>query len=577
MAYVVNVQPNFNNAVKVVSNDAMDGTILSNNLTPEVLLNIWNTYPEMRAYLFLQWVNIIGSYPPGTIDASLLHAYDSSEVSHNPAKKDYPINTVGKHLNEARSVIDNNISSFIRSAFPPTILMDFSNSKFLDPRNTFTRNSIGSYIDEQGLYRLAGNNKPRFTHSLETQTCHGLFLEPSRTNIYPNSEDISTYKSSYVTFDGYTQLAGFRAFKFTINNSMSASINTSVSLNPNTTYTYSYLSSIQSTSYQRIMKNGNVLSRIIYAVVELYSVGVYRHTLTFTTASDEIKGQFYVGLIDVLGASFVVAAMQLEIGSFASSYIPTTSITPVTRALDRLAIPISIPPTEFTLLLEVDIKQAATESTFIELRGPDTTGSNSVCILLNNIGRYSISMDIGGVTQYNVQASQKASKGILVYQVTGAKQSLYYNGELIISNIATIALPKNLSNIVVSTGTIGTYYLKKLAYWNIAIPENDCLLLSAGSDKVTKFDLGRSAFIRPEGILRTLGRQEFSIHGTGASESRNIRRPYDFTFEIVDSSGVTTLSAQPAASCTANTDNTLTLNAPVGKTLVYAITPVYDN
>lgn len=78
-------------------------------------------------------------------------------------------------------------------------------------------------------------------------------------------------------------------------------------------------------------------------------------------------------------------------------------------------------------------------------------------------------------------------------------------------------------------------------------------------------------------FVNLLVRQEFTIHGTGASESRNIRRPYDFTFEIVDSSGVTTISAQPAASCNANTDNTLTANIPVGKTLVYAITPVYDN
>ena len=69
---------------------------------------------------------------------------------------------------------------------------------------------------------------------------------------------------------------------------------------------------------------------------------------------------------------------------------------------------------------------------------------------------------------------------------------------------------------------------------------------------------------------------EFSIDGTGASVTRNIRRDYDYEFEIVDSSGVT-ITAQPASSCTAGTDNALTFTAPVGKTLTYAITPVYEN
>jgi hypothetical protein len=88
--------------------------------------------------------------------------------------------------------------------------------------------------------------------------------------------------------------------------------------------------------------------------------------------------------------------------------------------------------------------------------------------------------------------------------------------------------------------------------------------------------LRRNAFIDPFDIMRSRTRQEFSVDGTGASLTRNIRRDYDFTFEIVDSSGVT-ITAQPASSCTAGTDNALTFTAPLGKTLTYAITPVYEN
>ena len=46
----------------------------------------------------------------------------------------------------------------------PTLDFNFAASRQLDPRITFTRSSIGTYIDEDGIIRYAAENEPRFDH-----------------------------------------------------------------------------------------------------------------------------------------------------------------------------------------------------------------------------------------------------------------------------------------------------------------------------------------------------------------------------------------------------------------------------
>ena len=43
----------------------------------------------------------------------------------------------------------------------PIFLVDFANSRFLDPRFTFLRNSVGTYVDRFGSIKTAQINKPR--------------------------------------------------------------------------------------------------------------------------------------------------------------------------------------------------------------------------------------------------------------------------------------------------------------------------------------------------------------------------------------------------------------------------------
>ena len=74
----------------------------------------------------------------------------------------------------------------------PTLLLDFANSKTLDPRFTFTRNSAATYVDEQGIIKTAAAGEERFDHDSATGECLGLLIEEDRTNLIANSQVFAT-------------------------------------------------------------------------------------------------------------------------------------------------------------------------------------------------------------------------------------------------------------------------------------------------------------------------------------------------------------------------------------------------
>lgn len=56
----------------------------------------------------------------------------------------------------------------------PTLNLDFANSQSLDDRITFTRGSIGTFVDKNGLVSIASTNQPRFDYDPISGECRGL-------------------------------------------------------------------------------------------------------------------------------------------------------------------------------------------------------------------------------------------------------------------------------------------------------------------------------------------------------------------------------------------------------------------
>jgi len=69
----------------------------------------------------------------------------------------------------------------------PTLNLDFANSQSLDNRITFTRGSIGTRVNKNGLIETIAANAPRFDYDPISGECRGLLIEEQRTNLVTNS------------------------------------------------------------------------------------------------------------------------------------------------------------------------------------------------------------------------------------------------------------------------------------------------------------------------------------------------------------------------------------------------------
>ena len=576
MAQTLTVKPQYVNTAQVF----IDGksVLLNNNLTQEQLLAIWQR-AEFRSFIDITYTNVADSFPENfEIDPNLFHAYDSGEVSHNPAKTDYPANTVGKQLSENSTNLDTVVKGFQRPTQKVAHILDFANARMIDA-SYFTRNSVATYIDKNGVLRVASANQPRFIHNAMTLESLGLLIEPSRTNLLTYSTDLSTWtRGGSTSYVGASTLLGYSAHTFTNSAIANAFVAKVAAVTFGKTYTYSYLSSSTNIGYIRLVKsNGGVVMRILnnFVITQL-AIGVYKHEITFTVATDEDTALLHAGPVDKI-ETFTVGMTQLEEGSYSTSYIPTSAVA-VTRDTEVFNMSSNAFAKVFDSYKEGALALSytvigANECTVCELRGPDTTGWNVARIMATQSNcRYDNIKD-GTTTATLVSNTPVATQNNVVVNFGFNISTMYLNGALT-GSANTVDMPQNIDRVKIFSQ--GILIVKNIYFYKRTLSDTESKQLSNTDRKYSsKMDFSNSAFIDKNTLLSAKNRQEFSIDGTGASVTRNIRRGYDFTFEIVDSSGCT-ITAQPASSCTAGTDNALTFTAPLGKTLTYAITPVFE-
>lgn len=95
---------------------------------------------------------------------------------------------VGTNSPEHNLDVDGAIATRqVRHSIRPTLNLDFANSKQLDPRITFYRDSIATYYDSKGVLRYANVNEPRFDHDPATGESKGLLIEEERNNKFYNA------------------------------------------------------------------------------------------------------------------------------------------------------------------------------------------------------------------------------------------------------------------------------------------------------------------------------------------------------------------------------------------------------
>ena len=255
--------------------------------------------------------------------------------------------------------IGNSISAtvFVPS---PTLDLNFAGNKSLidnvSGQNliTFTRPSTGTFIDSNGLIQTAASGVPRFDHNPVTGESLGLLVEEARINYQTSSQLGNANNNNGIAVTSVTGLPGAfsSALRFTSNGGYdlrvgypSAATGIGIAL--------SIYARIGSQGSRFFIRNGTgpfvvfSLSTLTIARndfsngrIENAGNGWYRCSVTLT---DNGAGYLIGPTISSAemdsnaGTDIILTGLQVEAGTFPTSYIPTSG-SQATRAADVVSI-----------------------------------------------------------------------------------------------------------------------------------------------------------------------------------------------------------------------------------------------
>jgi hypothetical protein len=237
----------------------------------------------------------------------------------------------------------------IRQNFPttqPSLVLDFANSKTLDPRITFSRTTTATRMNELGLIEVVDADEARFDHRYESGYVKslGLLVEESRTNLirYSIISNVVGWSisGSTVTNNAITAPDGTNTAARIQVDPGGYVADLSISVTAGQTYTFSFwVKSVSGSGTWgiNIYDHGGANighHRTTVNITEEWQRVSYTYTPTGTLVnvyvSDNREGLATISDAYVWGA-------QLEQGSFKTSLIPTEGST-VTRTPDNVSM-----------------------------------------------------------------------------------------------------------------------------------------------------------------------------------------------------------------------------------------------
>ena len=234
-------------------------------------------------------------------------------------------------------------TNFLNVGAAPSLMLNFAREKSLEDQIsgkdliTFLRSSVGTYVGADGLIKTAAADEPRFDHDPVTGESLGLLIEEQRTNLYDNTTNFGSSNwalqtSPEVTLNTTDVLSPdgtFNAVKWTPTTTLSQYVYDQVgNLGSSLTYTMSVwvrTPSGESTTFQMNLFSPTQLSPV-FTATDTWK----RFTWTFTPQSQSTA---YPVIVRELNKSLYIWGPQIEVGSFATSYIPTDAFA-VTRQPD---------------------------------------------------------------------------------------------------------------------------------------------------------------------------------------------------------------------------------------------------
>ena len=502
----------------------------------------------------------------------------------------------------------------------PTFSVDFTNINILPPAVSFSRASTATYYDKMGMLRVAKANEPRFNFDPITRKCKGLLREKAGRNLNLYSEDFSnsawTKTGCTSSLDGTTTPGGVVSLsKFVLStgiNTGSITKTMGVAVTGGKLYTAACF-------VKKKEINAIKLSLTGYGDWNGAAGGQCTFDLTAKTATPSASGHEAYGIIEISEGLFLCYITSLRIGDGNASAaisiyrnasgIDTDSVyiggfsleegnlssyiysgaTQGTRTADVLSITGTefqkiFNPQELSIVIQFSYS-GSYESVMYPLYLASVAPGQSL-----NIGNRSSAVSAkllytsyDSITQVNIAANPYV-KNTDYTIAAGLKKddvAVSLNGAAVLTD-SSANHPSGLEQLAIGATTSGAdgmsghikmlrIYPKRLSNVElIALGKSTQLSGNKPNQLPAAGMLGSAAFANLKDVLKMSGYNEFSMEGIGSNKTVTIRRPFDFSFAVVESTSIT-IVAQPPAECTANTDYTLTFNGATGKLITYSI------
>jgi hypothetical protein len=276
-----------------------------------------------------------------------------------------------------------------------TLAYNDENNNFKPLPFSFERDSSATVVNKDGLIETVGAGMPRIDYKDNSEGA--LLLEPSRTNLVAYSEDFSN--SSWLKINGGTGVSPSITNNYAISPdgtqnasrvildapSVSASnismIRTNVSglPNPHDSSISFYIKSNTSDDYKILVYNGSL------SPVEVIANNSWQRIELSTTVMSS-GDRIHLGLFDFGGiltdsyADISIWGAQIEEGSYATSYIPTSG-SAVTRLADECLkddFSILTVGNSYTLFFDVDLNEGDVNITFFNME--NSSGATSLTV-----------------------------------------------------------------------------------------------------------------------------------------------------------------------------------------------------
>jgi hypothetical protein len=244
-----------------------------------------------------------------------------------------------------------------------TLAYNDENGNFKPLPFNFTRSTSATRVNKDGLIEVVTNNKPRIDFLNDSNGA--LLLEPSRTNYVLLSNDFSGLSGGFVTPNYGTSPQGLSVSRvlFTAANQVlggTTSLSTGVVCNFS-----AYVKGVQG-ELIRFAAGGADVSHTFSGEWERLS-----------GSKTSVNNSWNFNTYGIATArDFLICGAQLELGSYATSYIPTqgATATRVADACSKTGVSSLIGQTEGTIYLEANIQKRNEADFYVAISDGATLG-----------------------------------------------------------------------------------------------------------------------------------------------------------------------------------------------------------